>query len=432
MKLHIHHWKAEGLRLRRQPLTWWALGSLCLVLLVTAVFAGHDARAWRLSAEQYSALWHERLEAAVQRLHAMPSGPARVTATYQLGRSDLASTRMPVAAGLGLGLGVQRLDVLPVRLKASLDSPHVQARDPGPLRNPLLVEAGLPGVPAMVALVLPLVALVLCAGLRQEDQEQGRAGLLRVQSTQGLAPLWVAALGWRLLVLWVAACAATLPCLLLDPGATAAVGLQWAGALALFCAVWVVLGGLLSCAPVSGAVAMLAALGLWVALSFGVPAGLAMAAHAQAPLPSRLVSIVAIRDAQHASEDNEQGLAEAWYDEHPEVPAQLPAVWPASFVVRVLDQDLALEPMARAFRERRAQQAALLSRWSWLSPGLALVLHGERLAGTDAEAHASYLAAVQAYEQAWRDALVPHVMDGRGMDAEQLRQLPRFTGPVLR
>lgn len=418
------HWQAEGLRLHRQPLARWALGALFLVLLACAVSAGLDARAWRAAAAQDAEVRDFQLAAAGARLAQAAAGPARASATYQLGRGDLGTTRMPVEAGLALG--VQRLQALPVRLKASLESRHVDARDPGPLRNPLLAHAGLPGLPAMAALTIALVALVLCAGLLQEEREQGRLGLLRVQSRHGLAPVLAAALGWRWLALWAVAVLATAPALLLDTNASVWVLLQWAGALAAFCALWVLLGGLLSCAPISGAASMLAALGIWLALTFALPAGLALLAQQQAPLPSRLEFIVALRAAQHDAEDNEQALAQVWYEEHAQIAQQLPAVWPASFLPRVLDQDLALEPWAVEFSEARLDQARCVARWSWLSPGLALVLLGERLAGTDVASHVRYLQQVDAFEQRWRDFLIPRVMDREGLRPQQLEQLPRF------
>lgn len=445
----IDTWRAEGLRLRRQPLAWIALGALLLALLTAALSAGFEARAWRQAAAADEARRTVLIDAAVEQFRATSPGPAAAQATYQLGRSELGATRWQVSDGLGLG--VDRLRVLPAQLKATLDSRHVDARPPGPLRNPLLVESGLPGVPAMVALLLPLVALALCAGLLQEEREQGRLGLLRVQARRGVTPVIVAALGWRLLALWGVATLATLPALLLDPGAPAVVSAasstpagtgisaageattttviaHWALALAAFCGVWVLLGGLLSALPLSGPAAMLAALGLWLMLTFVVPAGLTWGAQREAPMPSRLAAIVQIRDAQQDSETHEDALARDWYARHPEVPAQLPAVWPASFVPRVLSQDRVLRPLMRRFDDARLRQAAWVERWSWLSPGLALTLTGERLAGTDAASHVRYLREVDAFEDRWRDALIPRVMDRRGISAEALAALPAFPG----
>lgn len=419
------HWRAEGLRLRRQPLAWMALGALLLALLASATSAGLQARAWREASVRDGAAMQETLrETLAKPAFSAAASPARAIATYHLGRGDLGATRMPVEAGLGLG--VHRLELLAVRLKASLDNRQVEARNPGPLKNPMLSETGLPGVPAMAALLIPLVALVLCAGLLQEEREQGRLGLLRVQSTDGLAPVLAAALGWRLLAIWAVSAVGTAPSLWMDPGSTGLVAAQWVGALGAFCAIWVVLGGLLSVAPISAATSFLAALGMWLALTFALPAGIVMAAHRQAPTPSRLNSIIAIRDAQHESEEHEQALAQAWYGEHPQVPAQLPAVWPASFTVRALDQSRSLQPVLRAFSESRNRQAAFVARWSWTSPGLALVLWGERLAGTDAGSHERYLQSVDAFEQRWRDFLVPQVMSLEGISAGLVAQLPRF------
>ena len=421
------HWQAEGLRFVRQPLSWWALSALLLVLVVTATLAGLDARAWRRDAAKDEILFAQRLDTQRKRLQATPApGIAAATATYQLGRSDLGQTRMPV--GAGLALGVHRLETLPQRIKASLDTRHVDSRDASPLRNPLLADAGLPGVPAMVALLLPLVAMVLCAGLLQQEREQGRLGLLRVQSRYGVGPVVLAALGWRLAALWLVTVVATVPALLLDAGASIDVMLQWIGAVGVFCAVWVGLCGMLSYLPITGVTSMLVALGLWLALTFAVPAGLVLQAQQAAPLPSRLAFVVALRDAQHQAEDNEQALAEAWYDENPQTPSHLPAVWPASFVVRVLDQDAQLQPLVAQHIHSRVRQADWISSWSWLSPGLALVLYGERLAGTDVQSHARYLHQVDAFEQRWRAFLVPPVMSRRGLRSEELEALPRFQG----
>ncbi|WP_431261454.1 DUF3526 domain-containing protein [Roseateles chitinivorans] len=74
------------------------------------------------------------------------------------------------------------------------------------------------------------------------------------------------------------------------------------------------------------------------------------------------------------------------------------------------------------------RQAAWVGRWSWLSPGLALTLTGERLAGTDAASHVRYLREVEVFEDRWRDVLVPPVMDRRGIGVEALTGLPHFTG----
>jgi len=420
-------WRAEGLRLRRLPLARVALGALLTVLIAVSTAAGLEARAWRQAAMEDEIRLAAARQAALGQFRERPPGPAAAQATYQLGRGELGATRMPV--GDGLALGIQRLEVLPVRERATLDSRHVDARPLGALRNPLLTEGGLPGVPAMVALLLPLVALVLCAGLLQEEREQGRLGLLRVQASDGLAPVMAAALGWRWLALCGVAMLGTLPALLLDPGASLAATTFWVAALAAFAAVWVALGGLLSCLPVSGAAAMLLALGAWLLLTFAVPAGLAVLAERASPMPSRLAAIITIRDAQQDSEEREDALARAWYASHPDVPASLPAVWPASFVPRVLEQDKRLRPLMRRFDERRLKQAAFVERWAWASPGLALVLTGERLAGTDTASHVRYLREVDAFEDRWRAFLVPKVMDRRGLSPADIGGLPRAGPP---
>lgn len=420
-----HHWRAEGLRLAREPVAWIASAMLLAALLATAIHAGLETRAWRAGEARDAPHRAARLEAALESFrNGPPPGPARAVATYQLGRGELGATRMPT--GPGLALGVQRLGTLPSRVGVSLDSGHAGARDPGPLRNPSLRDSGLPTVPAMVALLLPLAALALCAGLRQEEQEQGRSGLLRVQSRRGLCPVVAAALGWRFLALWAITAVGTVPALAMDPGADIATAAAWAAALGTFCGAWVAIGGLLSWAPWSGPASMLTGLALWLGLTFAVPAALVEYARRQAPMPSRLASIVEIREAQLDAEDREDALAAAWYASHPRIAGRLPAAWPASFLPRVLEQDRALRATAAAFRRARLEQAATVQRFAWISPGLALVLCGDRLAGTDAASHDRYLGEVEAFEARWRDHLVPPVMDLQGIGEPQLRALPAF------
>ena len=96
------------------------------------------------------------------------------------------------------------------------------------------------------------------------------------------------------------------------------------------------------------------------------------------------------------------------------------------FLPRVLGQDLALTPVRLEFSESRAKQADIVSRWSWMSPGLALVLYGEKLAGTDAASYSRYVNAVDSFEHQWRQFLIPRVMNRQGLPPEQLRQLPQF------
>lgn len=96
---------------------------------------------------------------------------------------------------------------------------------------------------------------------------------------------------------------------------------------------------------------------------------------------------------------------------------------------------------AEGLRPRRRTRRFSLQAWPWAysasrscrygsRPGLALVLvlvlYGEALAGTDVHSHLRYLDQVAAYEQRWRDFLVPRVMDRQGLSARQLKEPPRF------
>lgn len=82
--------------------------------------------------------------------------------------------------------------------------------------------------------------------------------------------------------------------------------------------------------------------------------------------------------------------------------------------------------MVKSFKDGLRAQPASVERWSWLTPGLYLVLGGERRAVTDAQSHIDDLHQVDEYERRWREFLVPCVMDRQGLAPEDWHLLPRF------
>ena len=92
-----------------------------------------------------------------------------------------------------------------------------------------------------------------------------------------------------------------------------------------------------------------------------------------------------------------------------------------TFFVRYLEQDRLGLDAQRRFDAVRAAQAAVAERLAGLTPGPALVLVADRLAGVDAASQYRYLRAVDAFEAEWRRALAPAVMSYRGLREEDVR-----------
>jgi ABC-2 type transport system permease protein len=422
--------RAEWRRFVRQRTHLWVLAALGALLCISAACPGLAARELRELNVQEMAVWEQgrakAREAAAAMEAARPRDDAKaMMAAFQFARLGAPPAHLPALGGLALGTGT--FDLLSPTMRVTVESRHTDARKSDRISNPLLEDLGPPDFATLVALLLPLAILGLCYGLVQEDREQGRWRLVIAQCAQPWR-VFAVALCIRATMAWSVAAGASLIGFALDPGATLHAAVVWLTTLAAFVACWTAMAGLFCLLPVSSGAAALGMLGAWLLATFVVPAALAVVADRQAPMPSRLIAVAELRHAQQEAEVHMEDHLAAWYAAHP---AHRPALrdrhtWPVSFLPRYLAQDREVRPLMAAFDETRARRFVLLERWSWLSPGLALAMTADRLAGIDAPRHARHVNAVNSYEDAWRAYFVPRIMSYRGLTAEDCDKLPGF------
>lgn len=426
--------RVEWRRLVRQPLARAVLPLLALLLTASAAWSGRAAASYRARLVETEAALEARRD-SIQRT--VPASYVRQRSTsqkaaelaYGVGRGELPTASLPPSGGLALA--VSRYQVVPTTVRASLEVRHVDGRLTGTLANPLLAGAGLPDLAAVVLVLLPLAVLALTSGLVQEERERGTWRLVRAQTHFAISQVLLVSLAWRGLAAFLVAWLACGVAFIIDPGATVSAYLLWGVALALFTTFWVAVGAVLSLLPISLAGSATAALGAWLLLTFVVPSLVGQAAAATHPMPSRLETLVTIREIQQETELRDAELLAAWYTENPIwrpvdslVPS--PVTWPVTFQPRFLAQDARIRPMMLAFAEQQARQLRFAERWAWTSPALALTIAGDRLAGIDAERYAAYFAAVNRFEDRWRAFFVPRVMTYRGLVRADLDSLPTF------
>lgn len=424
----------EWRRMVRQPLARAVLPLLGVLLVCSAAWSGRTAAAYRARLADTQAMLAMRRD-SVQRT--LPVSPVRQRAAsqkaaelaYGVGRGELPTAPLPPSGGLALA--VSRYQVLPTTMRASLEVRHVDGRLTGVLANPLLAGAGLPDLAAVVLVLLPLAVLALTCGLVQEERERGTWRLIRAQTRYAISHVLLVSLAWRGLAAFLVAWLACGVAFIIDPGATVTAFLLWGVALALFTTFWVAVGAMLSLLPVSLAGSATAALGVWLLLTFVVPSLVGQAAAATHPIPSRLETLVTVREIQQETEQRDAELLASWYAEHSAwrpvdslVPS--PVTWPVTFQPRFLAQDARVRPLMHTFVEQQARQLRFAEHWAWMSPALALTIVGDRLAGIDAERYAAYFAAVNRFEDRWRAFLVPRVMTYRGLARADVDSLPTF------
>lgn len=420
--------QAEWMRMTRHRTNLVILALTLLLLGASAAWSGWAAAQYRADAAHKHARWMERVAQARQQLQVQVVGRAEESAAAARAAFDFAREAAPPAlrpALGGLALSIRQFGVLPADVRVSVDSRHLDGRRSDALANPLLDSIGMPDFSVVAALLLPLAAIGLCYGLVQEAREQG---VWRVVCAQVAAPWRVLVCGLllRFILLLCAAGLASLPAFALDPGASLIAFGWWSLAVGAYCLVWVALAGVFNLLRLSAAGCALAMLATWLFVSFAAPAALYAYTQSREPAPSRLQAVIELREVQQEAELHMDELLDDWYASHPGHRPQTISThtWPVSFIPRFLEQDAFIVPLMSEFEHARAQRLTALETLAWASPGLALVMVADRLAGADAAHHARYMDAVDRLEERWRERLVPRIMNYRGLRVADLGALP--------
>ncbi len=423
MMLLLH---AEWIRFIRNPINLWVIGVFFMLLASSAIWSGLAANQFR---EQ--ALQHPVKSASRQVQAEMHDAPGNNQHQHKESSAlSVSNTAEPLRLATlgGLALSVRQADLSGTEINISTRSRHTDGRNSDQLFNPLLRELGLLDFATILALLLPLTVIGLTYGLVQEDREKGIWSLVCAQMTRPWL-LVFAALFVRLMLVLLPSILASLLSFSLDSGATMQATLHWIAFIAVFTGVWILVSGLFLLLPVSSGAAAVGMLGVWLIATFAVPASLSWAANNHDPMPSRLTTIVDIRQLQEQSSRQRMELLSAWYQTHPEHPPSVPlqelpreiAAMPAS-----LELDSKIRPLMFRFDSVRKAHFEFMERWSPLSPGLATVLMADRLAGIDAERYAEYIQAVNQFEDQWRTFFVPRIMNNKNLSAADYEKLPVF------
>jgi ABC-2 type transport system permease protein len=415
----------EWLRFKRNKLNLWVTGLFLSVMLASAAWSGLAAREFRLHGNASPHTVNATSNQA--EMHDAPKAAGNASKASAFSASAAAPPLRLPALG-GLALSVRQLDFLSTGIKISTRSRHTDGRNSDQLFNPMLHELGMLDFATVFALLTPLMVIALSYGLVQEDRE---SGVWRLVCTQMSAPwrLVSAALSVRYIVVVLVILASSLLALLLDPGTSLTTLAYWLGFGGLYALVWFGIAGLFLLLPFSSGASAIGMLGVWLILTFASPALLAWTADRHAPMPSRLDSIIAIRQFQEQNNQQRQTLLTEWYNNHPdlkmpqtgkELPREITGL-PAGLV---LDQQI--RPLMYRFDSARGAQFEFLESWSWLSPAMAALQMADRLAGIDAPRYAEYIQAVNGFEDQWRGYFVPKIMTDTIWSDEHSRDHPHF------
>lgn len=417
-------WQGEWTRFIRNRTNLIVLAICAAILLSSGIWSGLSAKAYRLEAVATATKWQQEFAAHTDR-ESVDGDPVQVsTQTYNFARNAAPPALYPPLGGLALS--ASRFSVLSTNIHVGIESRYIDARKSEPIANPLLAALGMLDFSTVCALLLPLFVIGLAYGLVQEDRERGTWRLVCAQARRPWHILLVA-LSIRFVIVLLTVIAATGCGFIIDPGASASVFFKWITFVAAWIAFWTALCGLGTFLPFSSGATALALIGIWIGTSFVLPAAVSSMVEKAEPMPSRLESIATLRTIQQETESDNDQLLRAWYVQNPSRgPTMQHQTWPVSFVPRYLEQSRLLRPLMDRFDQTRTLQSHAIQAWSWLSPSLSVIATADALAGIDVARHETYVRQVNDFEDRWRQALIPKIMEYRSLGPADYAELPRF------
>lgn len=426
----------EARILRREPGLWILLAAYVVLLGYGAVQSVDRVRARQAqivdAAKDYQARWSAMRKSADAPVAAW--GDWR-SASLVGGPIGFAVTWIPVdgLAALSAGESLRLPSVKRVSIYSSRDEP--------PLQNPLAPAGGLFDLSFVVIWLLPLTLVAAAHGAVSADRQQGTWPLVAATSP---APwrILLARLAWPATVLagvtitgGIAAVSLAAPL----PDAAAWLRLAaWSGVVVAYIAFWAIATGIAT-ARSANAPMSLVSMGLfWIAMVWIVPSLINAGVSATVPPSNRLDAHLAAREAERDLEHKLPDMVEDIYRQHPDWRPSAEAVAAATKPVpggpasrdarRVYAPALAAAgaaaPYARAGVARRQRTEQLVRQWSWLSPGLAVQLISDHLAGTSADRFVHFEQHTTDAERTWHAFFASRIMQLRDMTRADMDQVP--------
>ncbi|MCP3142751.1 ABC transporter permease [Pyxidicoccus xibeiensis] len=324
-------------------------------------------------------------------------------------------------------LVIGQLDLLPTVYQVSLQGRVTDfARDT--LEHPTHLATGPLDLAFVLLYLLPLFALALSFDLVSREREDGTLRLVLVQAA-GLR-------GWALRRLAVRAGVLLGLCVLAGlaghvltggPGGTGRL-LGWVVLVVAYGAFWFALALAVNALGLGSSTNALVLLGAWVLLVVVVPAVAQLGVSRMYPVPSRVALVGATRTASLEAEKRGSEVLSAYLQDHPELAPEgtrTEGYWPTALAVQD-EAARATAPVVAAFQAQLARQQATLGVLRFASPALAFQQALQDVAGTGSRRHEHFLAQVDRFHTAWREALLPRVFAASPLGAAEHRALPRF------
>lgn len=410
---------------------------LLLPLLALAVWGGARSAADRRAAVEavvaLDSVRRAELAAVVDTVtpasRVAPGADPRSPAT--LGTSLGAHAVMPVSALAPLAIG--QSDLLPQTIHVTTRGVHTLGRA-DEIENPGNLLEGRFDMTFVVVWLLPLIVLGLGYNLLAGERDDGVLALLLSQPIRLWDLLAAKVVVGGGVTIGLALLAALAGLLLNGSDLLGGEGLLrlglWTGVVTLWALFWFALAvavNLRRWAAATNAVILASA---WLGLVVVAPALVDIAARTLHPVPSRVELIGAIRTASNQASAEGAALLARYYEDHPELAPDDGEAEIAEFMARTyavqdaIGADVA--PLLAEYDRQLSAQQAIVDRYQWFLPSVAVHEALTHLAGTGTRRYRAFHHQVQRFHAEWQAHFLPRIFQRRYLSASELRQAPAF------
>jgi ABC-2 type transport system permease protein len=425
----LHEWRTK----LSQPATLISLAAFTLISMFAAVSGGSLRQAREQSIQTHQSQIAAATGSWLADLQDLETnGSQSKVPPWSGSPMDVSfASSLPPAPLADFSIG--QSDLMPGIGALSLWDPDIRLFSRYEIEDPVALALGAFDMSKAIIIVLPLLMIVLSFDVLSADRDSGRLGLIVAQGGRMRRVVWGRLFIRCGTVLALALLLAALTLVLNRASVSITSRLLpfglWCACALLYATFWFALIGHIASRNRRGETNIMWLLVLWTGLTLIVPSVVTAVAEAVYPPPSRLEYLAEARKIEIDTERSEAGVANQFFNDHPEVvvdeQSRMPAYLRTTFFVTSSIDD-ATRPVLASFDAAAAERDRVLALLGYASPAIIAHRTFNAVGGSSAERHRRYVAQAREFKAAYATEVARHVVAGQRLPLARARVLPRF------
>jgi ABC-2 type transport system permease protein len=322
-------------------------------------------------------------------------------------------------------------DLFPFYSKVAIGSVNV-GKDNEHFENPFHTATGQFDLAFVCVFILPLLIIATSYNILSAEYEQGTWQVLRAMPID--MRRWLAQKVLFRYAFFTALCSLLLGiCLSLYAVPVGKAEMTWLlCGLAVYMAFWFAVGFGVNLWSRSSANNALILLGVWLLFAVVLPSTAHLLATYLYPVPSRVVYVNALRQADQKAEKEESKILDAFYAKNPQLTRKTNDVaktwrdvWYERFALMEYNQTLQ-QDIQESFAQKASAQRQFAQYFAYTSPAILLQNHFNNIAQTDTQTYLTFQEQLKNYEKRWTAYFKEKFMQNKKLTAKDYAHFPSF------